>query len=71
MNPAIPCTLALVEHRDKPNEAALETVRDALLSLRTIAVEPGAPRQDAAPVHCRNPAPWAAAKPAIRPRLPA
>jgi hypothetical protein len=35
LSPAIPCTLALVEHRDKPNEPALEIVRDALLTLRS------------------------------------
>jgi len=34
LRPAIPCTLALIEHCDKPNEPALEIVRNALLSLR-------------------------------------
>jgi hypothetical protein len=34
LNPPVPCTLALVEHRNKPNEPALEIVRKALLGLR-------------------------------------
>jgi DNA-binding transcriptional LysR family regulator len=34
LRPAVPCTLALVEHRNKPNEPALEIVRTALLTLR-------------------------------------
>jgi DNA-binding transcriptional LysR family regulator len=34
LNPPVPCTLALVEHRNKPNEPALEIVREALLGLR-------------------------------------
>ena len=34
LKPEIPCTLALIEHCDKPNEPALEIVRNALLSLR-------------------------------------
>jgi DNA-binding transcriptional LysR family regulator len=34
LNPPVPCTLALVEHRNKPNEPALEIVRQALLGLR-------------------------------------
>jgi DNA-binding transcriptional LysR family regulator len=33
--PPIPCTLALAEHTDKPNEPALEIVRNALLTLRS------------------------------------
>jgi hypothetical protein len=28
--------LALIEHRNKPNEPALESVRNALLTLRTV-----------------------------------
>jgi DNA-binding transcriptional LysR family regulator len=35
LQPAVPCTLALIEHRSKPNEAALDVVRNALLQLRT------------------------------------
>jgi DNA-binding transcriptional LysR family regulator len=35
LNPPVPCTLALVEHRNKPNEPALEIVREALLGLRS------------------------------------
>ena len=35
LNPPVPCTLALVEHRNKPNEPALEIVRKALLGLRS------------------------------------
>jgi DNA-binding transcriptional LysR family regulator len=34
LRPAVPCTLALVEHRNKPNEPAQEIVRNALLTLR-------------------------------------
>jgi hypothetical protein len=34
LNPPVPCTLALVEHRNKPNEPALEIVRNALLGLQ-------------------------------------
>jgi DNA-binding transcriptional LysR family regulator len=35
LDPPAPSTLALVEHRCKPNEPALEIVRNALLDLRT------------------------------------
>jgi DNA-binding transcriptional LysR family regulator len=35
LTPPVPCTLALVEHRNKPNEPALEIVREALLGLRS------------------------------------
>jgi DNA-binding transcriptional LysR family regulator len=34
LNPPVPCTLALIEHRNKPNDPALEIVRQALLGLR-------------------------------------
>jgi DNA-binding transcriptional LysR family regulator len=34
LNPPLPCTLALIEHRNKPNAPALEIVRAALLTLR-------------------------------------
>jgi DNA-binding transcriptional LysR family regulator len=34
LNPPLPCTLALIEHRNKSNEPALEIVRKALLELR-------------------------------------
>jgi len=34
LKPALPCTLALIEHRNKLNEPALEIVRNALLELR-------------------------------------
>jgi DNA-binding transcriptional LysR family regulator len=34
LQPEMPCTLGLIEHRNKPNGAALEIVRDALLGLR-------------------------------------
>jgi DNA-binding transcriptional LysR family regulator len=34
LRPPLPCTLALIEHRNKPNEPALEIVRNALLGLR-------------------------------------
>jgi DNA-binding transcriptional LysR family regulator len=33
--PPAPCTLGLIEHRHKPNEPALEIVRNALLELKT------------------------------------
>ena len=35
LKPALSRTLALIEHRNKPNEPALEIVRNALLGLRT------------------------------------
>jgi DNA-binding transcriptional LysR family regulator len=34
LRPQLPATLALIEHRSKPNEPALEIVRNALLALR-------------------------------------
>jgi DNA-binding transcriptional LysR family regulator len=34
LRPPVPCTLALIEHRNKPNEPALEIVRNALLGLQ-------------------------------------
>jgi DNA-binding transcriptional LysR family regulator len=34
LRPRVPCTLALIEHRAKPNTPALEIVRNALLGLR-------------------------------------
>ena len=34
LRPAMPCTLALIERRDKPPDRALEIVRSALLELR-------------------------------------
>jgi DNA-binding transcriptional LysR family regulator len=34
LRPPVPCPLALIEHRNKPNEPALEIVRNALLALR-------------------------------------
>jgi DNA-binding transcriptional LysR family regulator len=49
LHPPVPCPVALIEHRNKPNEPALEIVRDALLALRpgsqtelTPAKRPGA-----------------------------
>jgi len=38
LDPPVACTLALIEHRHKPNQPALDIVRDALLRLR---VAPG------------------------------
>jgi len=35
LKPAVPCTLALIEHRNKPDSPALEIVRGALLQLRS------------------------------------
>jgi len=41
LRPPLSRTLALIEHRNKPNEPALEIVRNALLALRTAeAIEP-------------------------------
>jgi hypothetical protein len=40
LRPPLGRTLALIEHRNKPNEPALEIVRNALLTLRTGAIEP-------------------------------
>jgi DNA-binding transcriptional LysR family regulator len=43
LRPPLTRTLALIEHRNKPNEPALEIVRNALLALRAVeAVEPKA-----------------------------
>ena len=43
LKPALSRTLALIEHPNKPNEPALEIVRNALLELRTIgAIRPKA-----------------------------
>jgi len=39
LRPPLSRMLALIEHRNKPNEPALESVRNALLSLRTGAIE--------------------------------
>ena len=36
LDPPIPCTLGLIEHRNKPNGPAIEIVRRALLGMRTI-----------------------------------
>jgi DNA-binding transcriptional LysR family regulator len=38
LRPALSRTLALIAHRNKPNDPALEIVRNALLGLRTVAV---------------------------------
>jgi hypothetical protein len=35
LQPPLTRTLALIEHRNKPNEPALEIVRNALLALRS------------------------------------
>jgi DNA-binding transcriptional LysR family regulator len=34
LDPPVPCTLGLIEHRHKPNHPALAIVRDALLELK-------------------------------------
>ncbi|MGC1574848.1 MAG: LysR family transcriptional regulator [Beijerinckiaceae bacterium] len=36
LKPKLPCTLALIEHRNKPKEPAFDIVRAALLELRTL-----------------------------------
>jgi DNA-binding transcriptional LysR family regulator len=41
MKPSVPCTLALIEHRHKPDNEALAIVRDAMLALR----QPDRPRR--------------------------
>jgi DNA-binding transcriptional LysR family regulator len=49
LKPALSRTLALIEHRNKPNEPALEIVRNAVLGLRKVgAIEPRTrrPRRD-------------------------
>jgi DNA-binding transcriptional LysR family regulator len=44
LHPPLERTLALIEHRNKPNEPALEIVRNALLTLRTAgAIKPKMP----------------------------
>jgi DNA-binding transcriptional LysR family regulator len=43
LRPSLSRTLALIEHRNKPNEPALEIVRNALLTLRTVAGKGPAP----------------------------
>lgn len=43
LKPAVPCTLGLIEHRKKPNEPALELVRNAILKLRRLPAK--APRR--------------------------
>jgi DNA-binding transcriptional LysR family regulator len=40
LRPAVPCTLALIEHRNKPNTPALQIMRDALLGLRQDGARP-------------------------------
>src|SRR5262245_15707466 len=62
LHPAVPCTLALIEHRNKPNEAAIEIVRNALLDMRT--VPPALTRR-------ANGASRTRARPASRPARPA
>jgi DNA-binding transcriptional LysR family regulator len=37
LDPPVPCTLGLIEHRQKPNGPAIDIVRRALLGLKTIA----------------------------------
>jgi hypothetical protein len=44
LQPPLTRTLALIEHRNKPNEPALDIVRNALLTLR--AVETSEPETD-------------------------
>jgi DNA-binding transcriptional LysR family regulator len=46
LRPPLTRTLALIEHRNKPNEPALEIVRNALLTLRAVeAIEPKTPKR--------------------------
>jgi DNA-binding transcriptional LysR family regulator len=36
LHPVLPCTLGLIQHRNKPDEPAFSIVREALLGLRTL-----------------------------------
>ena len=46
LKPALSRTLALIEHRNKPSDPALEIVRNALLGMRTVAaIEPKTARR--------------------------
>jgi DNA-binding transcriptional LysR family regulator len=45
LQPPLARTLALIEHRNKPNEPALDIVRGALLSLRAADIEPAADKR--------------------------
>src|SRR5437868_960405 len=46
LRPPLPRTLALIEHRNKPNDPALTIVRNALLTLQTVAtVQPAAAKR--------------------------
>lgn len=45
LQPSIPCTLGLIEHRHKPNEPALEIVRKALLDMRPAGERPARQEQ--------------------------
>lgn len=40
LRPSLSRMLALIEHRNKPNEPALEIVRNALLAFRTVGAIP-------------------------------
>ena len=40
LKPELPCTMGLIERRNRPSEPALDVVRDALLELRTIDPAP-------------------------------
>jgi DNA-binding transcriptional LysR family regulator len=45
LRPELPCTLGLIERRDKPNDPALEIVRAELLGLRAFGPEQNTRRQ--------------------------
>jgi len=47
--PEVPCTLGLIQHRNKPDSTALSIVRQALLSLQTPAARRMAARRRSAP----------------------
>lgn len=54
LDPPVACTMALIEHRSKPSEPALDIVRSALLQASVL------PRLDAVPPPPRRPRPRAA-----------
>ena len=50
LRPSLSRTLALIEHRNKPNEPALEIVRNALLALRPVEANEPKRRSGGAPI---------------------
>jgi hypothetical protein len=48
LDPPVPSTLGLIEHRNKPGSAALDIVRRALIGIQAMA-DIDLPQEDAAP----------------------